>query len=174
MEKSLTIASIFFLATLLVVVFLIYPTYKDIRATQFEINQKKIDIEWSKEKISHYNQLLEKINQYQEKIKKVETALPSDAELPSLFSSLKNKLEQSGLILRDISVSPPIVEAKKEIKSIEVKVRATGSYEGLKDFLSLIEKSGRIIDPENIIISSQTLETEGVLFFELNLNSYFY
>jgi len=174
MEKTVIISTICFLATILVASLFIYPTYKDIKATQFEIDQRKLDIEWSKEKISHYTQLLEKINQYQESLEKIETALPPDPALPSLFSDLRSKLGEAGFILKDISVSPPIVSAKKEIKSIELKVKATGDYQGLKNFLSLLEKSGRIIDPENIIISTQTLETEEVLFFELALKAYFY
>lgn len=160
------------LITLTLVFLLILPISKEIKSFQFEIEQKKAEIQYQEEKISHLNNLLEKLNQYQPELQKINLALPADPSLPSLFNFIQKKALENGLILEDISAFS-INPLKERIKQINFQLKFTGFYPGFKNFLSDLEKSARITEIEELSFSVP-IKKEDPTSYQLKIKTYSY
>lgn len=172
--SRLLIISLCLLTTFLLVVFFLLPIYKEIKSFQFEIEQKKAEIQYQGEKISHLNNLIEKLSQYQPELQKVNLALPSDPSLPSLFNFLQEKAFESGLILEDISAfSITPLKERERVKQINFELKASGSYPAFKNFLSALEKSARITEIEEFSFSAPT-KKEASISYQLKIKTYSY
>lgn len=92
----------FFLASTLTVV-LVWPKYQDLKSLQFQIEEKKAELQSREEYSLKIKEIFEKLEKYQDQLAKIDSALPSDPSLPSLFHFLQNLSSRSGLVLKEIS-----------------------------------------------------------------------
>jgi len=159
-------------------VFLLFPRYKEIKFHQFEIEQKKAEIQYQEEKITHLNDLSQKLGEFQPELQKINLALSHDPSLPSLFNFLQKKASESGLILQDLSpfLITPLIETETTLSGINqifLEFRVSGSYQSFKNFLSAFEKSARIIEIEKASFSAPTKE-KALPVYELKIKTYSY
>lgn len=137
---------------------LLWPKYQFLQSLQAQIKEEEEELQTKTEYFSQIKKILEELKKYEEELSKISNALPTDPSLPSLFNFLQKAASQTGLVLESIalkSISAP--EAQKEptkIKEIDVDLSLAGPYPALKDFLSAIEKSARIIEVRKISFSS--------------------
>ena len=168
MSKSSAIA-ILLLSILIVGVFLVFPRCQDLRALRLEIGKRNAELQSKEKYFSNLQEASRELEKYQSELSKIDSALPSDPSLPSLFNFLQKASSQNGLILEDIGVfSVTVSEENPEIKEINLNLGASGSYSSFKNFLSTLEKSARLIEIENISFSAPE-EKESSFSFDLKI-----
>lgn len=168
----LVITICLFLTIILGVGFL-WPKLQDLREVQKNIKEKEGQLQSNREYFSNLSGIKTNLEGYKEALSKINSALPNDPSLPSLFNFLQKASSQSGLVLKGISpfaISSP--ENFPSLKEIQFGLQVTGSYPSFKNFLSTLEESARMIEVENISFLSPE---EGRPFtFSLRIKVYSY
>ena len=119
----------------------------------FELSEKKQEFETSDRYFQEISKISGRLKNYQEEISKVDSALPEDPSIPSLFNFLQKSSAQSGLLLEKIgSIS---VKEEGKLKKWTTTLQLKGDYPSFKNFISILEKSARLIKVEKISLSSE-------------------
>lgn len=177
MNPKIIITVISFSLTLILVIFLISPTYQELRILERKNEEKKAEIQERERYFEELERTAEELKKYQSQLAKIDCALPSESDssdlLAALFYFLQNTSSNSGLILDKISDSSSRSSSDfKGLKETEVTLNGSGSYSSLKNFLVVLEKSARLIEVESISLSS-TKEGD-YLDFNLKIKVYSY
>lgn len=170
-NQPLIIAISLFLTLLLGIGFL-WPKYQDLKDIQQKIKNQQAELQSREEYFSGLISISEELKKYQDSLSKINSALPEDPLLPSLCDFLQKAASQSGLVLKGIS--PSLASPLKELSGIwetSLSLQLEGSYSSFKNFLSIIEKSARLIEVENISFST---EKETPTTFHLRIKVYSY
>jgi len=174
---------VFLFLTLILALFLLLPQYQRLRNLQIEIKVKKTEIENQENYLKHLNDLSEKLKKYQPEISKIDSTLPPRPDLPSLLHFLQKASSQNGLVFKDLGtfsiilpkkLEGPVGEMPKaspEFKEISLDFGVSGSYSALKNFLSTLEKSARLILVESLSFSVEKEETPS---FKLKIKTFSY
>ncbi len=185
MSKSIAIV-ILLISILVIGTFLIWPKYQDLRSLQLEIGKKRVELQYKEKHISNLQEVSEELKKYKTELSKIDSALPFNPSLPSLFNFLQKASSQNGLIFRNVDsfsmTTPkekPTVPTQPGIKEISLNLGVSGSYSAFRNFLSTLEKSARLIKIENISFSSPeeklTVPTQETPFdFDLSIRVYSY
>lgn len=134
------------------------PKYEILKSLRIKKEQKKTELSSKKEYLNHLEKIQTKMKKHEQPLAKIETALPSNPFLPSIFNFLQKASSQNGLVLRGISSSSGSVKEKKEIQEISINISLAGSYSAFKSFLSVLEKSSRLFVIDSISFSSPSKE----------------
>lgn len=138
----------FFLAlTLISVLVFIWPKYQSLIIFQNGIKEKESELKAKTDYFLKVKEISAALQDYTDELAKISDAIPSEPLLPSLFDFLKKTASQTGLILKNINlggVSQPPESVR--IKEISVDLELEGSYSALKDFLSAVQRSARLIN----------------------------
>lgn len=169
MNRSIIII-ICFLLTIISGAFLLYPKYQDFVVLKKQVEAKENQLQSKQEYLSNLSQNSEKLKEYQEKLLVVDTALPSLLSLPSLFDLLQKTASQNGLIVKDMDSSS--IVNPEGIQEVRVDLKAVGLYSGFKSFISVLEKSARMIEIESFSFS--TPEKGEIFDFILTIKAYSY
>lgn len=169
------ITTIFFLATVVFGLFLLWPKFQEVRTIRQSIETKKATIQEREAHFLRKEEEARKLQGLEEQLSKIATALPNNAQmsLPPFFRFLQRAGAETGLILGELGSFTIIPAAEgAEIQKIQFSFQAIGSYDSLKAFLKRIEGSARIISVENISFS---FVEEGELFtFNLTVTAHSY
>jgi Tfp pilus assembly protein PilO len=157
----------------------LWPSYQKLESLQGLLEERKAELKNLEEYFSSLEKNLQNIKEYPDSLAIIDTALPSEPSVPSLFMFLQRKASENGLILRNIgqfSIAPK--EEGKKLKEINITAELAGSYSSLKNFFSALEKTERIIDLEEFSLTSPTEKTpvgsEPIFNFNLKLKTYSY
>jgi Tfp pilus assembly protein PilO len=171
----------FLAAALIVGGILAWPKYQALTNLNEGIEVKELELRSKTDYFDHIRKLSERLEEYQESIDKINSALPNDPLLPSTFNYLQNAASQAGLIMEEVAVGaagtfgdqpqPATAPGKSSIKTINITVSLAGSYASLKNFLSEIENSSRIIEVKRVSFTSPEEEDEP-FSFNINLVTY--
>jgi Tfp pilus assembly protein PilO len=161
---------------------LVYPQYQKLIFKKEIISKKEQEFKLYDDYVKNLKENSQKLEQYQKELSKIDQALPTAPYLPEILSYLTLNSGANGLLVKKFSFS--ITEPKKEteklpsktpslplFKEIKILLSLTGSYEGLKNFLSSLEKSARLFEVEKISLS---LTKEGLFVFDLAIKIYSY
>jgi len=191
MKRPVISITIIFLAVILLAFFVILPKYEELNSKNLQVEEKKSDLK----KINDYFEDLsfqnEELEKYELEIAKIDSALPANPSMPSVFYFIQNTAEENGISLTAIDMGySRIKEGTEELESLDIKenrfsVSVVGSYSFFKDFLSVLEKSSRLIETEEIYFSyfekaKTTTEpitfspSEDVFSFDLEMKVYSY
>jgi len=141
--------SIFFILSSVSIFFLLISPKKNSVATLIsELQQKKLEFQTADEYFREIEEVHEKLREYSEEISKIDFALPEDPSIPSLFDFLYQASFQTGVLLE--ALHTPTLKEEENLKKWTTTFTIKGNYSSLKDFVSLIEKSARLIKIENI------------------------
>lgn len=143
-----------FLVVILLAVLVLWPKFQELEIVRGNIEEKKAELQAKEEYVLRLDELKVKLKEHQEEISKINTALPVNPSLPSLFNYLQKTSSESGLILMDIS--PSAISPSKDLTGFReavFSIKVSGSYSSLKNFLSALEKSARLIEVENLSLS---------------------
>ena len=159
------IAAVSLLIVILITALILWPKFQELKIVQKNIEEKKAELQAKEEYLLKLSEIKAKLEEYQQEFSKIDSALPANPSLPSLFNYLQKTSSESGLILTEISpftVSPSIdfPGLQESVFSVEV----SGSYSSFKNFLSILEKSARLIEIENISFSSSGQKGESFVF----------
>ncbi len=168
--KRLNIIIICFLSTIVLGVFLLYPKYQNFVVFEKQIKAKENELQSKQEYLSNLSENSEQLKKYQEKLLVIDAALPSTLSLPSLFDLLQKIASQNGLIVKDMNSS--YVTNPEGIQEVRVDLKIVGLYSSFKSFISVLEKSARMIEIESFSFSTPQ---EGEIFdFILTMKTYSY
>ena len=165
---------------------LVLPKYQSLKVIREEIKNRSIELQNKTEYFEQVKTISRQLEEFREELSKISSALPSDPSLPSLFDFLQKTASQTGLVLEEISLGGiKTRETGKETGEVELKdalagtkeiyldLKLAGTYPSFKDFLSAIEGSARIIQVQQISLSSPT-KPEAAPSFELKIKTQSY
>ncbi len=164
---------VIFLLSIALGIGLISPQYQTFKIIQKEVGARQAELQSKEEYLSNLNKASDKLKEYEAQISKVDSILPSDPGLPALFDFVQNASSQSGLVLKGIS--PSSTRASQNFEGIQetaLSLILSGSYSSFKSFLSVLEKTSRLIEIESISFVSP--EKEGPFNFNLKTRVYSY
>jgi len=166
------IAACFFFS-LIVGVLLLWPRFQDLRTIQAAFENISEEIQYQEQYFSQLADIQNKFKDYEEKLFKIDSALPNDPSLASLFNFLQKASSQSGLILKGISpLAVSYSEKNPNLRKTQFSLEVSGSYSAFKEFLSTVERSARMIEVENVSFSTPN---EGdTITFNLRIKVYSY
>ncbi len=148
MKKEVFYSIFFLIFSVLLFFLLISPKQVSLSTLNSELLQKKQEFESSDRSFQEILKTSERLKNYQEEISKVDSALPEDPSIPSLFNFIQKSSSQSGLLLENIgSIS---VKEEGKLKKWTTNIKLKGDYSSFKNFVSILEKSARLIKVEKI------------------------
>lgn len=149
--------------------FLVWPKYVDLQAVSGQIAEKNNELKSRQDFYAGLAAIAADLDNYSESFKKIDTALPDNADVPAFMSFAQAAAMQSGLAVKDVSYSgsdsgisggvPSDDPDKPVLKKIVISMRLDGSYSDFKNFLATVERSSRLASFEVIGLQS-TDETE--------------
>lgn len=107
--------------------------------------------------------------------RKVEIALPSEKDLPSLLSILERLAAETGAAIASVQLTPGQIAPTGgggEAANFPVKVTIAGSFAQIKSFLGSVTNASRVVTVRNLTITSSTTQ-QASLSATLNLESFF-
>lgn len=163
----------------LLVVFLLgffyaWPQYQRVSGLMNELQERKTELKLKKEYFVSVKEAASNLESYQEEIAKIDSALPSKPFLPSLFRFANDAAAQNGLIMTEVgkfSVTPS--RNRPELKEIFLEVSLSGPYSSLRNFLSAVEKSSRMIEIDSLVFDSAEAK-DNTSPFSLKLKAHSY
>lgn len=166
-----TVIIVTFLLTIALGIGLVSPQYQTLKIFQQEVKTRQNELQSKEEYLSNLRKASDELKEYESQISKIDSILPSDPGLPALFDFVQNASSQSGLVLKGISPSNTRPSQKFEgIKETELSLILSGSYSSFKNFLSVLEKTSRLIEIKSISFSSPEKENP----FNFNLKTMVY
>lgn len=165
---------IFIILALVFGIIFVLPKYQELDLWWQKIDRQEENIAKRKEHFQDLRNTAEELEDYSEQLTKINSALPSDPNLPVLFDFLQRAASQSGLYLK--SISHLSTKSSSEIEGLEettVSLTLSGLYPSLKEFLSKYQEvSSRLIEIESLSFSSDP--EEGPREFNLGIKVYSY
>jgi len=155
-------------------VVLLWPQYQDLQKLNVIVEQKKTELQSKRDYFSQLREISRKLEGYGENLSKINSALPEDLSLPSLFDYVQQTASQAGLLLEKIGlggIKPP--EKDSKIREIYLGLTLSGFYPDFKNFLSAIEKSAKLIQVQKIMFSAPK-DLEEPFSFEVGIKTYSY
>ena len=164
----------------LLTVFLLWPKYQNLQQLSLRVQAKEMELKSKEDYYSHLKQTSRLLEGYREGLSKINSALPRNPSLASLFDYFQKISSQTGLLLEKIgfeSGSQPITQKEEQglpsVKEMGLRLSLSGSYPDFKNFLSVIEKSARLFEVKNISFSVPTEEGEP-FSFEVQIKTHRY
>ena len=158
-KKKITISTVFFLVlSILLIVFLIYPLFLEIKKNSQDFlsqKQKLIALEEKVENLEKFKIVFPEISPTLEKIDN----LFIDPEVPVDFIRFLEKTSQDSQISLKISPAPPLKIEKDPWPSLSFQLSLAGSFPNLSNFLEKLKSSFYLIEIQNLTISCLS-ETE--------------
>jgi len=135
--------------------FAFLPHYRDLRALRTEINEKNAELASIEEYFAQIEFLSQELQQYPEELGKIEFALPANPDFAPFFAFLQRACSENGLIFKKINSFKALTHEKGEkTDKSEVRFEASGDFNSLLNFLTILEKSVRMIEVVKISFSS--------------------
>ncbi len=165
MEINKSITAIIILTINLILIFLfVIPKYQESIDLQINLLKKQVEYDSQSDYYIKLLGIIKSIEGRKDVLEKVDNALPSNFSLASVFYFFQKKSIENQLIIKSItfsggSLGDSRVQAEGlMIKSISFTINLSGSYQGLKNFLSSLDRSDRLFQVENIsFVSSKPL-----------------
>ena len=159
----------------------VFSKYQELNLLQLGIKNKNAELQYETEYFSKLSDVSKNLEKYKENLAKINSALPNNPGVPDLLNFLQKTSSQTGLVLKKIG--PPSTASSKEkcageknwnpeIQETAFNIAVAGSYSAFKNFLSILEKSSRMIDIESISFSASQEEIS--FTFNLRLKTYSY
>ncbi|MDD2732109.1 MAG: type 4a pilus biogenesis protein PilO [Candidatus Pacebacteria bacterium] len=174
MSRYLTIISI-----VLIIVFALgaallwWPKLQEILELRAELKLVNEEIKQREGYSAKLNTLNEKIREYPEELQKIDSAFPKEPSVPVLFNYIQKTSSENGLILDKISLGKMGLSSDTQgLGEISFSVSVSGSYSALKNFLSAMNKTSRLIDINSIGFSSP--DKSDLFTFDISLKTYYY
>ncbi len=145
---------------------LLLPQYQKFKISKAQVLSKETELSLKEEYFSQLESVSQDLEKRQEEISKVESAFPSDFDIPFILEFLQSIASQAGMIFVNIdSFSEIKAKEEKNFKETQISFEVSGTYESLLDFLSRLERSAIIIELSSV--SFATLEESDVFSFEI-------
>lgn len=155
--KKVILATILLLSAIAVIVVFVFPSFNKFMAARATLDQKRQEIKELTDYISQIQKISDQLREAGPQLAKIDQALLQPYYLPSVFQFVQMMSSSAGVRMEAITLGDenPLKE-NKSISIQEVKVKISGSYIGLKNFLEALENSSRLISIASISFTGET------------------
>jgi len=176
---SLLVSALVLIAAVVGYVILVKPAYREILQLRGVLKSKS---DFFNEQSLAIGKVDNMILQYQGASKLQDTvslSFPLKEDLASLFNQLRTLAELSGLRIEIFGVKPlsfqSLVAAPliKNVGTLQVSLRVTGSYEAFKQFLGGLETNVRLMNVQQITIERLGSAAANLFSYNLLVNTYY-
>lgn len=134
---------------------LLLPKFQEFQVENKELEGKNNKLAYQQEYFLKLQNVETEIKKYQPELAKIDVALPNDPSMPSLFDYFQKITSQSGLVVNSMgNFTVSNSSQYPGLKEVGLSLDVSGPYESLKNFLTVLEKSSRLIDVERISFGS--------------------
>lgn len=159
-DRPIVIA-ILIIAIGLLIYFLVIPEYYRFLNTQEKLGIVKGEYEGKFAYYSEVERIFAELEDRREGLEKIENAITPEPQLADLMYFFNQKSVESGFIMKSITLAKVApIDAKSNIKEIVFSLDILGNYQGLKNFLSLMEGSSRLLQVGNISFGSKASSSQ--------------
>lgn len=156
LRKSIIIA-ITLLITFVFVFSFVLPKKAVLSDLQKKIQEKNRQLKAREDYFKELKGVSKNLENYQSQLAKIKLALPAGSQPLVFYDFLQKAASRSGLILKTINHG-------QGSGIISLNLGVTGTIGGFRNFLSLLEKSVRMINVESFSFSSPEKEKDSVDF----------
>ena len=167
----------------LVVIFLIFPQYQNYKILNRELSLKEEEISSRNEYFNSVHSAKQMLDNKKEGLSKIDNALPLGPDPVLILLSIQKEASDNGMVLTKINSLDVENDSKKEMKSIsleeenslgkiKVDLSLSGSYGSIINFISSLERNSRIINIDEMKISSNK-EGGDSMSLEIKVEAYF-
>ena len=138
--------------------FLTWPKYVEVQETGTKIEAKRVEIKTRQDYYDNLAMISAQLDSRQEGMEKIKSAFPNYPDSPALMSFVQAAAMQSGMVLNSVDYAGLTKAAVKtgqtnsagdsarySLQKYKVSANLAGNYESLKNFLSRLEHSSRLI-----------------------------
>ncbi len=136
--------------TLLVVIFLIIPKQKEIKALDDKIDKQINEIAESQAKVAKLPILIKKNEELSKRINELKEQLPEEKEISTLLKQVSDLGIGAGLVIKSWKPFERTLHSSGIVYEIPVSVSVTGTYHSLGHFLSSLTRLNRIVNIKNM------------------------
>lgn len=173
MQKITVSVIILFLCFVAGLIFVWWPKYKEFNNLTLEIKTKKVELESKEKYFSELNNVSSKLKEHSLELAKIDSALANAPIVPDLVNFLAEKSSQNGLILEKVDLDKiSSLEKNSKIQKISLSLSLSGFYPALRNFLSSLQKTAKLIEVDSIAFSQP--KQGGVFSFNLKIKTYSY
>lgn len=148
--------------------FVLGPKYTQTSQTREQlaaVEEQRANLEADQEEL---NRLISKLEQSEDEVKLLDEAVPLTARPTRIALLMETLAQNTGLTLTQMSIGQTDefiasgnkeelkdpLKAPRELATIEVSASTSGTVEQFRNFLTLLEQSGRIIDVSSLTVNS--------------------
>lgn len=168
--------------------FVLWPQYQKFSDERWHVKEKEAERSNQEEYFSHLAELSEELKGYEKELSKIDSAFPQSPDIPDLLNFLALTSSQNGLIFKQVNsfllgslIKPTPASENEEVpanryRDITIDFEVSGEYFALKNFISALEKSARIIEIESIKLEKKLGESkeESLSSYNLKIKTYYY
>ena|SRR3989344_5245181 len=156
MQINKTVSTIILFIIILILVFLfVLPKYHESKDLQSELFKKQLEYNNKSVYYAEISKVVANIDSKKDDVEKINTALPSDFSFAPLMYFLQKEATDSGLAIQSIRFSKISERTpQKAIRDNNFSISMSGSYQGLRTFLSSLDKSVFLFEVKSISFQS--------------------
>jgi Tfp pilus assembly protein PilO len=156
--------------SLLVVFVLVIPNYQELNEINEKVFAQQVALQSQKDYFEELQNTADRLEGTESTFEKIDSALPEGHNLANLMNYFQKSASKSGVTMKNISPALVASTKSKEIKASKVNLVLNGDYPSFKKFLSIIEKSSRLIEVESI---NFTTPEEEIFTFNISTKVYY-
>jgi len=176
MTRTIPIIGILLLiAAILLGILVWWPKFQQFRNLTSELKIKTEALEQKRAYFANIDEILNRLQeeQYKDSVDKIETALPESVSVPELFNFILIKAAENGMAAGNITSGEGQQGGSVGgAQSFPFSASFTGSYSAFKNFLSVLNKSSRLIEVDSISFAAG--QGESAFTFNLGMNIPYY
>lgn len=155
-------------------VFLILPRYRELGSLKLELSQNRENLQNQQKYAAQLEATERQLEESKESVDKIDSALPSGPDIPSLLNFLQEASGSAGVELEGAAWLEEVSAKEQEnVKEYSLGLSFSSSYFAFKNFLSALEKSARLINVSKIDFSVPQ-ERNQPLPVQINMKVYSY
>ena len=163
------------IAAILLGILVWWPKFQQFRNLTSELKIKTEALEQKRAYFANIDEILNRLQeeQYKDSMDKIETALPESVSVPELFNFIQIKAAENGMAVGNMTSG----EGQQGglvggAQSFPFSASFTGSYPAFKNFLSVLNRSSRLIEVDSISFAAG--QGEAAFTFNLGMNIPYY
>jgi len=176
MTNKSYIVTLSVILVIILIVFLVWPKYQDLRASQLAVRQGEENLRVEEEYFAEIINLSKKLRSHEGALERVDSALPDEMSLPAVFDYFQKTAAKTGLVLEEINPEGNVhtEDDASEVIETHISMSLSGKYDpDLNNFLSAIEGSARLFAVEQISFYSPEDSNEP-FSFDIKLKTHGY
>jgi Tfp pilus assembly protein PilO len=170
--NRIIITLVFFAAAIGTGIFLLVPRVQEYQELRAEIDRKEIELQYSQEYQLELEKISSELDLHKDALTKIGDSLPIEFSIPAFYANIQSMSSQSGMVLTSIGETG--VREGGGVKERSYNISVVGSFPNFKNFLSVLEKSAKLIEIENFAFSSALVEGGGENKLNVGIKTFSY